>query len=276
VDPAGEELEWKTRRNRIDPKIRALGWNIVPFKTDLDLSGCARHAVTEFPTDNGPADYAFVLDGRIVGIVEAKKVSLGPQNVLTQAERYARGLKGGAFNFDGLHAPFLYSTNGEIVWFRDVRYQASRSRLVADFHTPAALREMLGRDFSAECTGLNALPNNHSNLRPYQREANAAIETALADRKRTMLVAMATGTGKTFTMVNQTYRLMKSGVARRVLFLVDRRALAAQAVREFASFEAEPGLKFDKIYEVYSQRFQKEDLEPGESFVKLSTRSDSE
>ena len=51
-----------------------------------------------------------------------------------------------------------------------------------------------------------------------------------------MLVAMATGTGKTFTLVNQIYRLMKSGVGRRVLFLVDRRALAAQAVRAFASF----------------------------------------
>ena len=50
---------------------------------------------------------------------------------------------------------------------------------------------------------------------------------------------------------------MKSGVARRVLFLVDRRALAAQAVRAFASFEAEPGLKFDKLYELYSQRFQR-------------------
>jgi type I restriction enzyme R subunit len=58
-------------------------------------------------------------------------------------------------------------------------------------------------------------------------------------------------------MVNQVYRLMKSGVGRRILFLVDRRMLAAQAVREFALFEAEPGLKFDKIYEVYSQRFQK-------------------
>ena len=52
-----------------------------------------------------------------------------------------------------------------------------------------------------------------------------------------MLVAMATGTGKTFTIVNQIYRLMKSGVAKRVLFLVDRRALAAQAVRAFTSFE---------------------------------------
>ena len=81
-----------------------------------------------------------------------------------------------------------------------------------------------------------------------------------------MFIAMATDTGKTFTLVNQVYRLMKSGVGRRVLFLVDRPALAAQAVREFASFEAESGLKFDKIYEIYSQRFQKGDLEPDEKF----------
>ena len=59
-----------------------------------------------------------------------------------------------------------------------------------------------------------------------------------------MLVAMATGTGKTFTIANLIYRLMKSGFAKRILFLVDRRALAAQAVTTMASFEAEPGLKF--------------------------------
>ena len=82
-----------------------------------------------------------------------------------------------------------------------------------------------------------------------------------------MLVAMATGTGKTFTMVNEIYRLMKSGVARRVLFLVDRRALAAQAVRAFGSYEADQGLKFDKIYEVYSQRFQREDLQKMKSLI---------
>lgn len=104
-----------------------------------------------------------------------------------------------------------------------------------------------------------------------------------------MLVAMATGTGKTFMTVNQVYRLMKSGVAKRILFLVDRRALAAQAVRAFASFEAEPGLKFDKVYEVYSQRFFREDFldepfdpkvlptsylcdpQPGLAFVYIST-----
>jgi type I restriction enzyme R subunit len=81
-----------------------------------------------------------------------------------------------------------------------------------------------------------------------------------------MLVAMATGTGKTFTMVNLIYRLMKAGAAKRVLFLVDRRALAAQAVRAFASFDTEQGLKFDKTYEVYSQQFQRGDLDDDDPF----------
>ena len=77
---------------------------------------------------------------------------------------------------------------------------------------------------------------------------------------------MATGTGKTFTMVNQVYRLMEAGVAKRVLFLVDRRALAAQAVRAFKSFEPKPGFKFDQIYELYSQRFKREDFGEEEQF----------
>ena len=109
-------------------------------------------------------------------------------------------------------------------------------------------------------------PNCHPRLRPYQRQANEAIEKALADRRRQMLVAMATGTGKTFTMVNQVYRLMESGVGKRILFLVDRRALAAQAVRAFASFEPEPNKKFHKLHEVYSQRFQRADLGEDEPF----------
>ena len=124
---------------------------------------------------------------------------------------------------------------------------------------------MLSRDFDVECDWFTENPNQHPWLRPYQIDANAAIEEAIAERKRQMLVAMATGTGKTFTLVNEIYRLMKSGVGKRILFLVDRRALAAQAVRAFASFEPEPNQKFDKIYEVYSQRFQREDLEEGDA-----------
>lgn len=251
-----DEAEWKTRKRRIDPKLDGLGW---PRAKTPNAIG--PHRTEEHDTANGPADYALWLDGHVAGVVEAKKVTVGPQNVLTQAERYARGLSGGPYNFNGLRAPFLYSTNGEVIWFHDVRHPLNRSRRVASIHTPAALQEMLGRDFEAECAKLASLPHDHPRLRDYQREANRAVEEAIAARKRNLLVAMATGTGKTFTFVNQAYRLMKAGVAKRVLFLVDRRALAAQAVRAFSAFEVEPGQKFDQVYEVYSSRFQTGDFE---------------
>ncbi len=257
------EGEWLTRKGRIDPRLDARGWVRRPDGT-RPLRDPYR--TEEEETANGPADYALWLDGHAVGIVEAKKLAVGPQEVLTQAERYARGLAGSRYDFDGLHVPFLYATNGERTWFRDVRHPLNRSRLVQDFHTPTALRELLDGDLDAACAGLAALPNNQPFLRPYQRDANAAIEHAIAERKREMLVAMATGTGKTFTLVNGIYRLMKSGVARRVLFLVDRRALSAQAVRAFAAFEAEPGRKFDQLYEVYSSRFQRGDFAEEEKF----------
>lgn len=260
------QSEWLTRRRLIDPKLKALGWSVVPFDLAAGQGTRGYCAITEYPTANGPADYALAADGDILGVVEAKKLTLGPMGVLTQAERYARGLPAGAFDFDGIRAPFLYSTNGEVIWFHDVRHPLSRSRRVADFHTPAALKEMLGRDFGASLATLTGNTLWHPRLRPYQVEANQAIEQAIADRKRQMLVAMATGTGKTFMTVNDVYRLMKSGVGRRILFLVDRRALAAQAVRTFAAFEPEPGLKFDQIYEVYSQRFHRDDFDPDEKF----------
>ena len=153
-----------------------------------------------------------------------------------------------------------------MIWFHDIRQPLDRSRQVMQFHTPSALEEKLGRDFEIDCSWFTKNANQHPRLRPYQVDANTATETAISEHKRQMLIAMATGTGKTFTMVNQIYRLMKSGVARRVLFLVDRRALAAQAVNAFAAFEAEPGLKFDKIYEVFSQNFRREDLDEGQGF----------
>ena len=261
-----QPTEWQTRKELIDPEIRAAGWNIAPFIPDKPLSAYNRCAIEEYPTDNGPADYALCIDGKILGIVEAKKLSLGPQNVLNQAERYSKGATNNLFNFDGYRIPFLYSTNGEVIWHDDVRHTMHRSRKIFHFHTPDALAERMEQDFHNACNKLIETPIVNDKIRPYQIEANQAIEKAIADRKRHMLVAMATGTGKTFTMVNEVYRLMKSGVAKRILFLVDRRALAAQAVRAFASFEPEPNKKFDKIYEVYSQRFHREDLDESHSF----------
>jgi len=261
-----EEPEVVTRKKRIDPQLRAAGWSITLYQSGMDLSQYSKYALEEFTTDNGPADYALCLEGKIIAVIEAKKLTLGPQNVLTQAERYAQGISKSPFNFSGFRAPFLYSTNGEIIWFHDIRNPLSRSRTIAKFHTPDALAERLKEKFEASCQRLLEWENVHPMIRPYQAEANTAIEQEIRDRKRQMLVAMATGTGKTYTMVNETFRLMESGVAKRILFLVDRRALAAQAVKAFASFEARPGLKFDKSYEVYSQRFFREDFEEDEKF----------
>jgi len=260
------ESEKITRKKRIDPMLRAAGWSIAPYKEGMDLANFNNSALEEYPTANGPADYALCVNGKILAVIEAKKISLGPQNVLTQAERYATGITGSRFNFSGFRVPFLYSTNGEIIWYHDVRNPLNRSRQITKFHTPNALLERLRENFEAACQRLSDWDNTHPMLRPYQAEANAAIEKSISDRKRQMLVAMATGTGKTYVMVNQVYRLMESKVAKRILFLVDRRALAAQAVKTFASFEARPGLKFDKVYEVYSQRFFREDFDEEDKF----------
>ncbi len=263
MSPKVVEAEWKTRRERINPKLDADGWRLSRAKTAPVREP---YRTEEEETEHGPADYALWLDRKVVAVVEAKKLTIGPQNVLTQAARYARGLVNSSFDFDGLRCPFLYSTNGEVTWFHDVRHPLNRSRRVAGIHTPNGLRELLGRDMDAACDSVLQLPHDHPRLRPYQKDANKAVEQAIADRKRNLLVAMATGTGKTFTMVSQAYRLLKAGVAKRILFLVDRRALAAQAVRAFSAFDAEPGIKFDQIYEVYSSKFQTEDFGEEEKF----------
>lgn len=226
--------ESETREKLINPMLVAAGWDIVSYDETKGLKNCNNCAIKEYPTKFGPADYALCVGGRILGIVEAKKVKSGTQSVLTQAERYSRGLPGSLFNFNGYRVPFLYSTNGKQIQHHDVRHALSRSRQIFGFHTSEALVEKFNYDFEKRSAKFLDIPDN-TRMRPYQREACDAIGHAIIDRKRAMLVAMATGTGKTFMTVNLIYRLMKAGIAKRVLFLVDRRALAAQAVRAFSS-----------------------------------------
>src|SRR5262245_49805124 len=115
------EPEAVTRSERIDPQLTARGWSITPFVAGQPLPAPAAHAVTEYETVNGPADYALTVGGQILGVVEAKKLTLGPAGVLTQAERYSRGVADSPFNFRGFRVPFLYSTNGEVLYFHDIR-----------------------------------------------------------------------------------------------------------------------------------------------------------
>lgn len=70
---------------------------------------------------DGPADYAMCDDGRVIGGVEAKKLTIGPEGVLAQAERYSRGIRQQPRYQGEYKVPFLYSTNGERIRFHDVR-----------------------------------------------------------------------------------------------------------------------------------------------------------
>jgi type I restriction enzyme R subunit len=159
--------EYLTRKQIVDSKLRAAGWSVVAFKPGRPLSAYKNCAIEEFPTENGPADYALCAGDQILGVIEAKKLTLGPQEVLPQAERYSRGLTSSPFDFDGFHVPFLYSTNGEVIWHHDVRHPLNRSHQVAAFHTPEALREYAARDPETATELLLARPNDHLRLRPY-------------------------------------------------------------------------------------------------------------
>lgn len=133
------ESKKQTRREKTDPKLIKTGWATAPFDPSHPLAWYQNTAITEYPTSNGSADYALCVDGQILGIVEAKKVTLGPQNVLIQAQRYSNGVINSPFSFDGYNAPFLYSTNGEIIWVQDIRHQLNRSRQISTFYSPNAL-----------------------------------------------------------------------------------------------------------------------------------------
>jgi type I restriction enzyme R subunit len=258
--PMMPSSERAVRKRLVDTALSAAGWRVVSYARWQSGNRTAADAVVEFPTDSGPGDYLLILDGKPVADVEAKKLEVGPQNVIEQAKRYARTLPASPYAFGDSRIPFVYATNGSQIYTCDLRDIFHYTREITRFHTPNALREALGHDMAGADLWLRTNPINDPD-RYYQQEAIAEIEKAIRNGKRKMLIAMATGTGKTRMAIASMYRLMKSGRARRVLFLVDRRALAAQAVGALAAYEPEPGLKFDKIYEVYSQKFKREDLE---------------
>jgi len=258
------ESEAITRKKRIDTRLTSslLKWNIIHYSKVSESTVLSAHAVEEYPTETGPADYALFVQGKLLGIVEAKKLAVGAENVLEQAKRYSKGVKQTISEWRDYKVPFLYSTNGELVFHLDVRKKENTSYEISDFHSPQALLDKFTRNTeSAEEWLLENPVGTITRLRPYQILAVEAIEEALISGKRKMLLAMATGTGKTFTIVSALYRMLKSGHAKRILFLVDRRALAAQTVSSIAAFQTPDGLKLDKDYEVYSQKFRRDDLD---------------
>jgi type I restriction enzyme R subunit len=205
-----KEKEWQTRKFRIDTRLTSLPdpWKSRKYNPSIDIKSLHGTAIEEYPTDNGPADYVFIVNGKIVGILEAKKVSVNPQNVLEQAKRYSRGLTETQTKWQNeFHVPFLHASNGEVIWHIDVRSGKSYSRTLSDFNTPEALEELFNRENDFDW--FSRTPFTNDKLRPYQKKAVTHIEKALIQRKREMLLAMATGTGKTFTAVSLIYRLFE-------------------------------------------------------------------
>jgi type I restriction enzyme R subunit len=189
--PPGDWNEEHTRKKLIDRMLSESGWApLAPFEAGKSYT---KASVEEYPTASGPADYILFNKGRAVSAVEGKKVAVGPQNVLQQAQRYARSIQNTPFNFNEFKLPFVYSTNGVNIWFQDLRHPLNRSREVSAIHTPDALEEILARKEDVSTQWLLGHPVDDQYTRPYQKEAIQETEAAIMNRKRNMLIAMATG-----------------------------------------------------------------------------------
>ena len=122
--------------------------------------------------------------------------------------------------------------------------------------SPDNLRELLVKDPAAGNQALEQMPfdllrdKDGLNLRNYQLRAIQAAEQAIIEGKNTALLAMATGTGKTRTVLGMIYRFLKTGRFKRVLFLVDRTALGEQALDVFREVKLEDLMPLADIYNI--------------------------
>ena len=206
-------------RKNIDRRLEAAGW-----------------AVREFPLSTGEVDYMLFVDGRAAGVLEAKPVGHTLMGVTTQSEKYQAGTHPALQNTWGSPFPFAYESTGVETQFRDERDPHPRSRVVFSFHKPETLKEWLEQADTLRSRIRNLPPLEKAGLWNVQVEAIEGLEASLTDDRPRSLIQMATGSGKTYTMVTEAYRLIKYGGAKRVLFLVDRRTLGRQAYGEFDQY----------------------------------------
>jgi type I restriction enzyme R subunit len=255
-------------REKIDEMLIAAGWIIQNYK-QLNLGAGQGIALREVPLKSGPCDYLLLVDRRPVGVIEAKKFGTTLSGVADQSANYAENLPEFLANLlptgiSGL--PFLYESTGVETLFRDQRDPAPRSRRVFTLHRPETLTDWLAQPDTLRAR-LAAMPAAHPLLsagndgagnggrvpllRACQIEGITHLEESFAADRPRALIQMATGAGKTYTACAFTYRLIKFGGARRVLFLVDRANLGRQAVAEFQQFVApDTGRKFTEVYNV--------------------------
>lgn len=260
-------------RDNIDRQLIACGWIIQKYKDKNVFAGIGV-AITEYPTETGPADYALFVDGKPVGIIEAKREEEGHKLTVheDQAEDYATA-KLKYLNNEKL--PFVYLSTGEVTTLTDFRDPKPRGRNVFTFHRPETLRNWLKKTKSVRTAlqDLNNLPEE--GLRDCQINAITNLEKSFRENKPRALIQMATGSGKTFTAITSVYRLLKlkdennNNVVRRILFLVDTKNLGEQAEQEFMSYlPNDDNRKFTELYGVH--RMKSKHI-PDDNHVYIST-----
>ena len=268
-------------RYLIDEQLRKVGWEADSESLRYALGArpqAGRNlAIAEWPTDaeaggRGYADYALFVGTRLVGIIEAKARHKDIPAVLDhQCKDYARHIRAEHAahvigEWRGFRVPFLFAANGRPyirqyaetsgIWFQDVRQAAGVPRALHGWMSPAGLEALLTRDDERGNQRLAALPadfltdKDGLNLREYQLRAIAAAERAVMEGAQALLLAMATGTGKTRTVLGLMYRFLKSGRFRRILFLVDRTALGTQALDVFKDVKLEELQSLSGIYSI--------------------------
>ena len=241
--------EQKARAN-IDKMLEQAGWK-VQHKNKIDFSAGLGVAVREYQTDVGPADYVLFIDGKAVGVLEAKPEDWG-QKITTVEEQsggYAAAKLKWVNNKEPL--PFVYESTGVITRFTDGRDPKPRSREVFNFHRPETMQEWLTQPASLRAR-LQTIPAlDPSGLRDCQITAIENLEESFKDDRPRALIQMATGSGKTYAAITSIYRLLKHADAKRVLFLVDTRNLGEQAEQEFMAYVPnDDNRKFTELYNV--------------------------
>jgi type I restriction enzyme R subunit len=254
-------------RDQIDKQLLACGW-VVQSKSKINLSENLGVAVREYLTDVGPADYVLFVDGKPVGVIEAKREEEGHKLSVheDQAEDYATA-KLKYLNNEKL--PFVYLSTGEVTALTDFRDPKPRARNVFSFHRPKTIQDWLKKPQSlrASINDLNILPIE--GLRDCQINAITNLEKSFKNNKPRALIQMATGSGKTFTAITFIYRLLKFTQAKKILFLVDTKNLGEQAEQEFMSFlPNDDNRNFTELYGVH--RLKSKHI-PDDNHVYIST-----
>ncbi len=239
-------------RQLIDRQLQQAGWeadseNLNNWKYKNAPQKGHNMAIAEWVLPNGQrADYALFKGLEFYGIVEAKKWDQDIAGQMAQPKEYSRGVP---FRSDYLlvdndmgeyKVPFIYTANGRPylkqykeksgIWFWDARNPKESAYALEEFHHPEDLALKLTSQ-NPELADQDLVDDQDFPKfadRDYQVEAIKSIEEAIKDGKKRILLAMATGTGKTRTAIALMYRLLKHKRARRILYLVDRNSLGQQ------------------------------------------------